>query len=81
MAAAIDGRVVVIGGESARKQAHVEVEALDLGRGVWAAWPPLDGGRHATQAVLHDGSIYLQAGSVTRGGTETDSLTRFRFRG
>ena len=30
-------------------------------------------GRHATQAILHDGRIYLGSGSRTRGATEVDT--------
>jgi hypothetical protein len=30
-------------------------------------------GRHATQAILHDGRIYLASGSRTRGATEVDT--------
>ena len=70
----VNGKVVVIGGESGRKEAHVEVEALDLESEAWSPWVDLPQGRHATQPILSDGRIYLQAGSVTRGGTETRSL-------
>ncbi|MGJ8723182.1 MAG: Kelch repeat-containing protein [Roseibacillus sp.] len=70
----VSGKVVVIGGESGRREAHVEVEALDLESETWASWVDLAQGRHATQPVLRDGRVYLQAGSVTRGGTETSSL-------
>lgn len=72
----VGGKIVIIGGESERKEAHSEVEALDLASARWVSWPPLPGGRHATQPILHQGAIYLQAGSVTRGGTETASLIR-----
>lgn len=75
-ALAIGGKVLVIGGESARKEAHSEVEALDLASETWENWPPLPGGRHATQPILHQGALYLQAGSITRGGTETKTLLR-----
>ena len=76
MSLTIDGEALVIGGESARKEAHVEVEALNLKKGTWRSLPSLSIGRHATQPVLHDGAIYLHAGSATRGGTETSSLIR-----
>lgn len=76
-ALAVAGQVVVIGGESERREAHREVEVFDPMEKAWRAWPLLPEGRHATQPILHQGKIYLQAGSVTRGGTETDSLIRF----
>ena len=70
----IDGQVVVIGGESARPEAHTEVEVLDVEKGTWESWAHLPQGRHATQPILHEGRVYLQAGSVRRGGKETNSL-------
>lgn len=74
-----DGQVFVIGGESGRRKAHTEVEILNLNNGQWTKGVPLDVGRHATQPVLHQGKLYLAAGSVTRGGTETNSLLEFEL--
>jgi N-acetylneuraminic acid mutarotase len=71
--AVVNGRLLVIGGESAQPLAHADVEAYDPASGTWAKLPPLSMGRHATQAVLHEGRIYLASGSRTRGGTEVDS--------
>lgn len=71
--------VLVIGGESSEKRAHDKMDALDLNAGVWRRLPPLLQGRHASQPVLHEGRIYLPAGSVTRGGTETDSQEVFEL--
>lgn len=65
----VDGRVLVIGGESMRqKEAHAEVEALDLASGRWEAWAPLPRGRHGTQAGIVDGDVHIVAGSGNRGG-------------
>ncbi|MDP0491448.1 MAG: kelch repeat-containing protein [Verrucomicrobiota bacterium JB023] len=77
-ALAFQGKVLVIGGETHRPQANAEVEALDPADWTWSDWPPLPHGRHATQPVLHEGCIYLQAGSIRRGGRETNSMIRFR---
>ena len=73
---ALNNESLVIGGESNRKEAHIEVDALDLTTGTWRALSPLPGGRHATQPILYKGHIYLQAGSVTRGGNETNTMIR-----
>ena len=75
----LDGHVVVIGGESdAMEAAHHQVEALDINTGNWQAWPRLQQGRHGTQASVHDGSIYIAAGSGNRGGgPELTSLERY----
>jgi hypothetical protein len=75
---AVDSETLVIGGESARKQAHAEVEVLNLSTETWRSLTSLSGGRHATQPVWHKGAIYLQAGSVTRAGTETNSMECYR---
>lgn len=70
----VRGKLVVLGGESGGQQlAHGEVEALDPATGTWAKLAPLSMGRHATQAILHDGRIYLASGSRTRGATEVDT--------
>jgi N-acetylneuraminic acid mutarotase len=72
--AVIRGKLVVLGGESGGQQlAHDEVEVLDPATGTWAKLAPLSMGRHATQAIVHDGTIYLASGSRTRGATEVDT--------
>ncbi|MCC7123654.1 MAG: kelch repeat-containing protein [Acidobacteria bacterium] len=73
-AVALNGRLIVLGGESGGQElAHADVEELDPATGRWRALQPLAMGRHATQAVLHDGRIYLASGSRTRGATEVDT--------
>lgn len=79
MSLAVGEEVLVIGGESKRKKAHVEVEALNLKTLTWRTLPAMPLGRHATQPISHQGAIYLQAGSITRGGTETREMIRLEF--
>ena len=70
----VDGRLLVLGGESAAQQAaHAEVEAYDPLAIRWTTLAPMSVGRHATQAVLHRGKLYIAAGSRTRGATEINS--------
>jgi N-acetylneuraminic acid mutarotase len=72
--AVVDGRLLVLGGESAAQQpAHAEVEAYDPITMRWTTLAPMTVGRHATQAVLHAGRLYIAAGSRTRGATEINS--------
>jgi N-acetylneuraminic acid mutarotase len=72
--AVINGKLLVIGGESAQQTvAHNDVEAYDPSTGTWSKLAPLGLGRHATQAILHNGGIYLAAGSRSRGANEIDS--------
>jgi len=68
-----NGKLLIIGGESAQPLAHADVEAYDPATGRWNKLRPLTLGRHATQGILHDGKIYLAAGSRTQGATELDS--------
>lgn len=76
--AVLEGRLLVIGGESGtQREAHAEVDALDPATGRWDALAPLGVGRHATQAVVHDGKVYVAAGSRTRGATEITSQEVF----
>lgn len=68
------GRLIVLGGESGSQEAaHAEVEMFNPETGEWSTLAPMNQGRHGTQAVVHDGKIYIVAGSKTRGATEINS--------
>lgn len=72
--AVLGGKLLLIGGESGmRETAHPEVDMLDPATGRWTSLTPLREGRHATAAIVHDGRIYIAAGSRTRGATEISS--------
>ncbi|WP_420152600.1 Kelch repeat-containing protein [Siphonobacter sp.] len=62
------GKVWVIGGESPQLLAHNEAEILDPKTNTWTKGPTLKKGRHATQAVVYKGKIYIGAGSANHGG-------------
>jgi len=57
-ATVLNGRLIVLGGESPQPLAHANVEALDPATGRWTALRPLATGRHATQAVLHGVEVF-----------------------
>lgn len=66
---AIDGKLVVMGGESmSQVESHREVEAYDPATQTWLTLAPLPVGRHGTQATLLNGKLHLVAGSGNRGG-------------
>lgn len=66
--------LIVIGGESAAQTAaHAEVEAFNTESGKWHSLPPLNQGRHGTQAVILDDQIHIAAGSKVRGAEEIHS--------
>jgi N-acetylneuraminic acid mutarotase len=64
----LNGMIIVIGGESAADfRMHRDVEALDLATMRWTALAPLNHGRHGTGAIVHEGKIYIAAGSSRQG--------------
>jgi N-acetylneuraminic acid mutarotase len=64
----LNGTIIVLGGESAADfRMHTEVEALNLGTMRWTTLAPLAHGRHGTGAIVHDGKIYVAAGSTRQG--------------
>ncbi|PPK84790.1 Kelch motif protein [Neolewinella xylanilytica] len=75
-AAVVDGKILVIGGESgAQELAHADVEALDPITGTWRSLPPLSRGRHGTGVVQFGDQLYMAAGCGKRGGEpELDDL-------
>ncbi len=66
---AVDGKLLVIGGESGTQvPAHNEVEMFDPAQGTWHTLPPLPVGRHGTQAILVGDDLHIVSGSGNRGG-------------
>ena len=85
--AVIGNEVVVIGGESgASTDAHDDTEAFNVATNTWRTLanmlPEQNGevqGRHATQAIVNNGGIYLAAGSGKQGGYPLNSQQVFFF--
>nr|WP_246114865.1 kelch motif-containing protein [Rubripirellula tenax] len=76
MAAVIDGKIIIGGGESGSlKVAHEDVESLDPVTGKWSRWPSLARGRHGSGFAVIDEVIYTAAGSGGRGGAPELSST------
>ncbi|MBX9850513.1 MAG: choice-of-anchor D domain-containing protein [Cytophagaceae bacterium] len=72
----LNDEVIVIGGESmAHLKAHNETEALNIFTGQWRTLDTLNNGRHATQAIVNNGGIYITGGSSGRGGSAASELT------
>lgn len=71
--------LILIGGESmVQKQAHQEVDAYNIEKKNWRKIKTLNTGRHGTQAIVYKNSIYIVAGSGSRGGKpELNSMERF----
>lgn len=66
--------LIVIGGESmVQEDSHSEVEAYNPSAGEWTELPSLIIGRHGVQAILHNGKIFIAAGSQFRGAGAVNS--------
>lgn len=80
MAANVDGKLIVGGGEcSTQKPAHDEVEAYDPSTKQWLVWPKLQRGRHGSGFAIINGNLYTASGSGNRGGRpELDSIEVLR---
>ena len=78
-AIALNGRVLIIGGESGTQTlAHNQCEAFNTKTQVWETLPTLKTGRHGTQAVGLNHKIWVVAGCGERGGTpEQNSIEVF----
>lgn len=67
-AVTLGNQVLIIGGESSQKIAHNQTEAFDFRTNTWQTLSPLQTGRHGTQAIIHNGKVYIAAGSANQGG-------------
>lgn len=80
-AAVLNGELIVIGGEVESNPpddlALTTTEALNPTSGTWRTLAPMNLGRHASQAVVHNDAIYLPAGSKTKGATEITASESF----
>ncbi len=78
--AVLGNEILVIGGESgSQASAHSETEALNLITETWRGIASLNQGRHGTQAIVSNGSVYVAAGSKIRGNDEINSQEVFYF--
>jgi len=68
-------KIYFIGGETGADLANNQVYAFDPIKETWTKKPFLNRGRHGTNAVVYNNSIYIAAGCANRGGSpELDSI-------
>ena len=68
---AVNGHVLIVGGETARKgPAHNEVEALDSLTYTWKTLSPLTEGRHGTGVIEYKNKLWTCCGAGTQGGSK-----------
>jgi hypothetical protein len=73
--AAFDGKIMVVGGETARStKAHSRVDALDPTNGRWSLLTPLNHRRHGMQAIVSGEGVYVAGGSPNRGGGQQRNM-------
>ena len=80
-AVVVGDELFVIGGESgSQEKAHSEVEVLSLKTKSWRKLPNLNTGRHGTQVIFSEGSLYVAAGCGNRGGApELNSFETYQL--
>lgn len=80
-ATVLQGELIVMGGEVDSNPpddlALATTEALNPANGTWRELASMNLGRHASQAVVYNDSIYLPAGSKTKGATEIMASENF----
>ena len=74
--AQVGDKIVYFGGETA-EIALSDTRMFDPETNEWKTLPPLNQGRHGTQAIVHEDRIYVAAGSPNRGGGNLDSTEVF----
>ncbi len=68
-AASHGNRIYYVGGEALRKEAFTDMQIFDGNDDRWSPGPALNRGRHGTNCCIHDGKIWIAAGSGARGGS------------
>jgi hypothetical protein len=69
--------ILYIGGEGKQKQAYNQTQRLDTETGKWDQLAPLNTGRHGSNAIFYNDSVYLAAGSPNKGGGNLSSIEVF----
>ena len=64
----LGGKIHYVGGEAGRMEAFTEMQIFEPARGQWNLGPPLNRARHGTNCCVHDGKLWIAAGSGARGG-------------
>ncbi len=77
--AVIGDELLLIGGESSANLASNLTQALNLSNGTWRNLDTLNTGRHGTQAIVNNQTIYLPTGSDVKGGGQLLSQEVFSF--
>jgi hypothetical protein len=79
----INNQIIVIGGELEQQQTALnQVESFDTTTNTWTTLPPLNDGRHGTQAAVCNGNIYIASGAGLQGGSNLlTSMERYRTAG
>ncbi len=77
--AVLGNELLVIGGESIISTSLNKTEALNLETNTWRTLPNLNQNRHATQAIVNNGVVYVAAGSPVIGDGNSNTQEVFYF--
>lgn len=64
----LNEKIHYVGGEAHRPEAFSEMQIFDAQTGTWSLGPSLNRARHGTNACVHNGKLWIAAGSGARGG-------------
>ncbi|MGC3937576.1 Kelch repeat-containing protein [Roseobacter sp. EG26] len=67
-AGVINEKIHYVGGEAGRMEAFTEMQVFDAATDKWTIGPALNRARHGTNCCVHDGKLWIAAGSGARGG-------------
>ena len=74
--AVLDDRIIYFGGETAETALNT-TWALEPEAFKWTRLANMQQGRHGSQAVVHEGHVYIAGGSPKRGGGNLSSIQMF----
>jgi large repetitive protein len=75
----LSNEILVLGGESTSSSTLPKAEAFDPNTQTWRTIAPMLTGRHATQAIVNNGVVYLAGGSPNTGGGTSFAQEAFFF--
>ena len=64
----LNDKIHCVGGEAGRMEAFTDLQIFEPASGQWSFGPPLNRARHGTNCCVHEGKLWIAAGSGARGG-------------
>lgn len=77
--ATLDGKLVVLGGETNQNDSHEEMEVYDPITDQWIRYTDMDPASHGTNAIVNNGVIWVAGGSEKKGVSNQTSENKLFF--